>query len=534
MTEGPRPIERASLSGEELRRPRARSSVGRRLLFGYVALLVAFAITMTLGVRDLRVAAEESKLLRTGLVPLQLSVGQALAEQNILLTQLNHAASAKNPADVRAWIETQQRARPRTVAAIQKALDELEVGGPALVEMVRAARADLELMLARQDGEADPYAKLFDALATGNAERSSRLASELVRVESDNAARLRGIRERAEAAVARLDQEAVRRERRAVSLLVLLSVVTLVVGAAISLYARRALRPLRVVTERAQVVAGGDLTPREAFDDGSEIGELAGTFEQMVRAIRDARSQAVEAEKLAAIGKMAAHITHEIRNPLSALSLNLDLLESELAEAAQKPEESRELVQAIKAEVNRLARLSEQYLSLARRPRPKREAESLAELWSELAEFLGPEMRRANVKVELDVAPDVPEVLVDESLLRQAFLNLVRNAREAMQEGGTVWVRVETLGGAGGVRVTVDDDGPGIPEAVRASVFDPFFTTKQRGTGLGLAVTREIIEAHGGRITVSPREPKGTRFEMTFPAAKDVAASEPPPAVIED
>ena len=214
---------------------RPRSSVGRRLLFGYVVLLVAFAITMTLGIRDLRIAAEESKLLRTGLVPLQLSVGQALAEQNVLLTQLNHAASAKNPADVRAWTETQQRARPRTLAAIRKALDEISGGGPLLAEMQREARAELDAVEARHGDPADPYAKLFEALSAGNAERANRLASELVRVESDNAARLRAVREKAEAAVVRLDQQAATRERRAVSLLILLSVVTLVVGAAISL-----------------------------------------------------------------------------------------------------------------------------------------------------------------------------------------------------------------------------------------------------------------------------------------------------------
>lgn len=508
---------------------RRRSSVGRRLLFGYVVLLVAFAITMTLGIRDLRVAAEESKLLRTGLVPLQLSVGQALAEQNILLTQLNHAASAKNPADVRAWTETQQRARPRTLAAIRKALDELSAGGPALGEMQREARAELDAIEARQGVDADPYAKLFEALSAGNAERANRHASELVRIESDNAARLRAVREKAEAAVVRLDQAAVTRERRAVTLLIALSVVTLVVGAGISLYARRALRPLRAVTERAQSVAGGDLTPQAVVDDGSEIGELAGTFEKMVLAIRDARSEVVQSEKLAAIGKMAAHITHEIRNPLSALSLNLDLLESELQDLSAGPEESRELLQAVKAEVNRLSRLSEQYLSLARRPKPALASESLEELWTELLEFLGPEMRRANVAVTLEAADDVPDVPLDESLVRQAFLNLVRNAREAIQEGGTVSIRIEAREGGGAV-VVVEDDGPGIPEAVRANVFDPFFTTKQRGTGLGLAVTREIIEAHGGTITCSPREPHGTRFRMTFP----IATTPPRAAVIED
>jgi signal transduction histidine kinase len=142
--------------------------------------------------------------------------------------------------------------------------------------------------------------------------------------------------------------------------------------------------------------------------------------------------------------------------------------------------------------------------------------ESLGELLAELAEFLAPEMKRAGVELRLVVEEDAPDVPVDESLARQAFLNLMRNAREAMADGGHLVVRVER-DEEGGALVTVEDDGPGIPEAVRANVFDPFFTTKQRGTGLGLAVTREIVEAHRGTITCEPRSPHGTIFRLRFP-----------------
>jgi signal transduction histidine kinase len=220
---------------------------------------------------------------------------------------------------------------------------------------------------------------------------------------------------------------------------------------------------------------------------------------------------------------MAAHITHEIRNPLSAMSLNLELLESELSEGAadEAALEKRELVKAIKAEAQRLARLSEQYLSLARRPSPTLANESISDLLAELVEFLGVEMKRAKVHVALVVEPDVPDVPLDESLARQAFLNLMRNAREAMQDGGRLTITVKK--GELGVEVLIEDDGPGIPDAVRASVFDPFFTTKERGTGLGLAVTREIVEAHGGSISCSPRLPRGTTFRLCFRGSNETA-----------
>jgi signal transduction histidine kinase len=493
-----------------------RFSVTRRLLVTYAVLLVAFAVTMGLGVRDLRNAAEDARLLRSGLVPLQLSVGQALAEQNVLLTQLNHVSAAKNPGDVKEWVETQRRVRPRTLQSIRNALLALGAGGPDLGRLAADGAAELDAIDERQSAESETYAKLFEAVSSGDAARTTRLSSELVKLESETASRFRVIRERAEAAVDRLDQVARNRERRALWLMIGLSSITLVVGVGISLYAQRMLRPLGRVTERAKIVASGDLTPRTAEDDGSEIGELAGTFERMVGAIRDARGQVVQTERLAAIGKMAAHITHEIRNPLSAMSLNLELLESELALRDVEDHEARDLVAAIKAEATRLSRLSEQYLNLARRPVPSLVTESLGELLAELAEFLAPEMKRAGVELRLVVEEDAPDVPVDESLARQAFLNLMRNAREAMADGGHLVVRVER-DEEGGALVTVEDDGPGIPEAVRANVFDPFFTTKQRGTGLGLAVTREIVEAHRGTITCEPRSPHGTIFRLRFP-----------------
>ncbi len=305
------------------------------------------------------------------------------------------------------------------------------------------------------------------------------------------------------------------REQRAVELLVGLTALTLIVAAGITLYARRVLQPLGRVTERARAVASGDLAPRPAIDDGSEIGELAETFESMVGAIRDAGQELVKAERLAAIGKMAAHITHEIRNPLSAISLNLDLLESEIEDEGRDPKEQRELVGAIKAEANRLSRLSEQYLSLARRPAPALVTESLGELVEEILAFIKPELSRAQVEVALTIEPEVPDVPLDENLLRQAIVNLIRNAREAMTEGGHLWLAVGKAERA--VELAIEDDGPGIPEEVRVHVFDPFFTTKQRGTGLGLAVTREIVEAHQGTIACQPREGGGTRFLIRLP-----------------
>jgi two-component system, NtrC family, sensor kinase len=498
---------------------RRRWSVTARLTLSYGVLIVAFATTMALALRDMRAATREAELLRAGVVPLEVAIAQALAEQNVLAAQLNHATAAKNPSDVREWIETARKTRPLTMAAARKGAEQLRGEERESARLRDEVLPELAAIDERVRADSDAYARLFEALAAGDRPAADRAQSELVKIEADTAQRLRNLKTKTDATMERLGEKARARERLALELLIGLTALALVVAIGITLYARRVLRPLGTVTERARVVASGNLTPKPALDDGTEIGELSETFEAMVGAIRDARGELVKAERLAAIGKMAAHITHEIRNPLSAIGLNLEMLEGELGQGGDEDREKLELVTAIKAETNRLARLSEQYLSLARRPKPTLAPESLPDLIAELLAFLKPELDRSKVVAKLVGDRALGPIPLDEGLLRQAFLNLVRNAREAMTDGGELVITLSTHE-PGVVRVDIDDTGPGIPDDVRSTIFDPFFTTKQRGTGLGLAVTREIVEAHKGRITCE-RGPggRGTRFTVELPTS---------------
>jgi signal transduction histidine kinase len=498
-------------------RAQRRRTVAGRLLASYVLVLVAFAVTVGWSFSALRDAARGAELLRAGYVPLLLRVGEALAAQNVFNAQLNHITAAKNPGDVREWIETARRTRPLTFAHVREAAEKgLSDGDPSVQkfqeEVVREAAAIEKLL----GSDPERFSQLFQALSVSDREAAERARDELVKREAEGAQRLRAIRARIEERMESLTAEAKRREARSIQLLVGLGILTLLVGVVTSLYARRVLAPLSAVTERANAVARGDLTPREVVATNDEIGELATTFEGMVAAIQRARSELVQAERLAAIGKMAAHVTHEIRNPLSSIGLNLELLEEEVA-GSNNPE-AGQLVTAIKAEVDRLSRIAEQYLSISRRPRPRLERERVEDLIRELLAFLRPELERGSVVARVDADPDLPEVMLDESQLRQALLNLVRNAREAMAKGGELSVSVRRAVDDG-VDITVDDTGSGVPEELRATIFDPFFTTKQRGTGLGLAVTRDIIEAHGGAIGCEGREGGGTRFFIHLPKA---------------
>lgn len=221
----------------------------------------------------------------------------------------------------------------------------------------------------------------------------------------------------------------------------------------------------------------------------------------------------LQTERLAAIGKMAAHVTHEVRNPLSSIGLNVEMLEDELGPEAT---EARQLMQAIQKEIDRLAGITEEYLRLARLPRPNLEAEDLRELLLSLAAFVEREMAAAGIRLELSIVEELPEVAMDEPQLRQALLNLLRNARESMPEGGVIRVVAEIHDE--GIEVSIADEGSGIDAAERDRIFDLFFTTKSFGTGLGLPLTQQVVAAHGGTIRCETAGERGTRFVLWLPA----------------
>ena len=493
-----------------------RRTVAGRLLVSYVLVLAAFAITVGWSLYAQRAGVRDAERLRAVYVPLLLRIGEALAAQNVFNTQLNHITEARSSGDVREWLATARRTRPLTFAqvrdAAERALDvEDDLAARGFRKEIAREVTAIEKLL---ENDPERFTQLFQALSVGDRDRAERARNDIVKREAEAAQRLRAMRGRVEERMESLTAGARHREQRSIQLLVGLGLLTFLVGALTSIYARRVLAPLTAVTDRAKAVAEGDLTPREVVATNDEIGELATTFEGMVAAIQRARAELVQAERLATIGKMAAHITHEIRNPLSSIGLNVELLEEEVAASGEK--EPAQLVAAIKSEVDRLSRIAEQYLSVARRPRPRLERERVEDLVRELGEFVRPELARAQVAMTISADEGLPEVELDESQLRQALLNLIRNAREAMPKGGALAVSVLRVDG--GVEIRVDDEGTGVPDEVRATIFDPFFTTKQRGTGLGLAITREIVEAHRGTIACEPREGRGTRFRIVLPA----------------
>ena len=316
-----------------------------------------------------------------------------------------------------------------------------------------------------------------------------------------------------------LNERAASEEKAASLAVIVIGCVALGLALLMLIMVQLTLRPIRLLREGVRHIAAGDYSDRVRVRSRDEIGALAGEFNTMAGALeaRDAelarqRTALLRSERLATVGKMAAQITHEVRNPLSSIGLNVEMLEDELDEGS---EDARPLLGAIQSEVQRLTEITETYLRYARLPAPEIFPCVLrAEIASCLA-FLAPEFEEAQIEVDCPGPPvgedERADVQVDGDQLRQAVLNLVRNAMDALAEIDGPR-RLEVRFGEDGDRVSVrfHDSGPGLEEEISDQIFEPFITGKSGGTGLGLSLTLQIIEAHGGTIHSEARaEPLG-------------------------
>ncbi|CAN5700640.1 HAMP domain-containing sensor histidine kinase [soil metagenome] len=259
---------------------------------------------------------------------------------------------------------------------------------------------------------------------------------------------------------------------------------------------------------------------------GLSIGALL--LYRRARLIRRALTRAAAAERMAEIGAMTGGLAHEIKNPLSTIGLNAHLLaeaidDSDLPQADKAPLLAR--VDSLRRETDRLRGILSDFLEFAGQVRLDRKPESINALLTQLCEFFIPEATRLNIRIRLDLTDADTTASVDAPRLKQALLNLMLNAVQAMAPGGNPAPAPGELilrtrrGGEGRVpvlRIHVIDTGPGIAPEVRARIFDPYFTTKAGGSGLGLPTTRRLIEAHHARLDVHSERGKGSDFCITL------------------
>jgi signal transduction histidine kinase len=243
--------------------------------------------------------------------------------------------------------------------------------------------------------------------------------------------------------------------------------------------------------------------------------ELTGTLSRL----QAAQQELLVSERMATVGRLSLKVAHEVRNPISAIELNAEMLQDIVsARAGTDMDEAAGLVTSIRDQVNTLDALTEEYLAFARFPKAHFEEESVNQLVQELADFIRPVAQRQGLTMRVETDPAVPMLEIDRTLLRQAILNLVKNGLEALSRGGEL-----TIGSRAterGVEVFVADTGPGIPAEVGDRLFEQFFTTKPQGSGLGLSISRQIIEEHGGELTWANRPGGGAMFTILLPRTR--------------
>ena len=279
-------------------------------------------------------------------------------------------------------------------------------------------------------------------------------------------------------------------------------------------------RPLRELHQKIAKLQKGDLSVRVGFAErADEIGDLGRNFNEMVRQLRETREEIVRlhrtqisrAEHLATLGELAAGLAHEIRNPLAGIAGVIEIIGRELPAASP----NREVLKEVQQEVLHIKQILSDLLDYAR---PKRPDFRLADLnlTAERAVVLARQQALSRpIQIELAKDGALPQVEHDAAQIQQVLLNLLLNSIQAIQDAGSIRVTLESRDGL--AKISVNDTGRGISPQHLPNIFRPFFTTKGQGTGLGLSLSKHIVEEHGGRIEVSSQPGVGTRFTVWLP-----------------
>jgi signal transduction histidine kinase len=290
-------------------------------------------------------------------------------------------------------------------------------------------------------------------------------------------------------------------------------------------------QPIERLTVAAKRIEEGDLKYRVNIDRDDEIGSLASAFDQMAerlmqreRELKQSQDTLRRADRLSSLGLLTAGLAHEIRNPLVAIRTFTQLLPERYDDA-----EFREGFQGLALkEVDRICGLINDLLSFARPSKPNVAPENVNDVVENIARILETQAKEKSVVISRDFGDNLPKVWIDREQMKQVFMNLILNAIQAMKDGGSINISSRSVSRNGTqpsgdfVQVEIRDTGIGIPEENLQHIFDPFFTSKDEGSGLGLAVSHQIVQEHGGFVTVESQVGKGTAFFVHVPVGKPV------------
>lgn len=277
-------------------------------------------------------------------------------------------------------------------------------------------------------------------------------------------------------------------------------------------------RPINSVVKAAKSVASGDLSINLQTNRKDEIGELTRSFNYMVEKLRE--KQAVEeklreAEHLSGLVQLAKSVAHEIRNPLNFISLSIDHIKTKYLPQDEKEKQTfNNLIISIKNEIQRLNNLVEDFLDYGKSLKLNIQKTNLTQLINDVVSLISVKAEKDRVKIYSKI-DELPYIFVDPEFIKTCLLNIILNSFQAMPEGGDLVIRSYSLNGK--VFIVIEDTGIGVSKENIQKIFDPFFSTRKDGLGLGLAMTKRIIEEHGGKITFESIEGKGSVVTIILP-----------------
>jgi two-component system, NtrC family, sensor kinase len=307
------------------------------------------------------------------------------------------------------------------------------------------------------------------------------------------------------------------------------------------LIGRLVVRPLRELRRAAEQHARGDTSARAREDAVGELGSLGASFNRMVDTLEHrvaeyeartaeldaSRVQLQRADRLASLGRLAAGLAHEIGNPLGAMLGYVEILRQ--SGEGLTPEESKDLLERLHREIERIHRIMQDLLAYSRPPPERVLPTDVCEVIQAALELMRPQSRFRQVSLTSEIPDGLPLVTASPGRLTQVLVNLLLNAADAVAGNGEVGVRARRDGES--VLIEIRDSGPGVPESDRERIFDPFFTTKApgQGTGLGLSTSLGLCETFGATLTLRASPPgRGATFVVTLKVAEDEAGSAPP------
>lgn len=505
-----------------------RLSIATKVFVAFAVVIVVFTMVLMFGIYRTQATYSQIQTVSQTVVPLSLLLSDVqtdLKSFNLVLNERDPLVLRRTLQVTRLGPSMPERFRTK-IAQAEKLANAVDLG--AEQTMLDGARAQILELNSRINVFAQDSAEFAElALATTDDTREVTSRQETLRDEARAIdEQLTLLRRELQGATDRGLARAKDVERSSLYALSASAVAALAVAILLLVGVLVTIRRLTALTEATKRIGDGDYQPLHEVAHSrvhDEIEELREEFDAMARRLRDRddelreqHAQLLRSERLAAIGRMTSLITHELRNPLSSINLNTEMLFETLSEsgvAADDPEVIP-VLETIIAEVDRLRDITEEYLVYARLPAPKVELENVVDILQNLVDFHATEWLGDDVNVQLDVPDGALLIEIDPNQVRQAVLNLMRNAVEASPPGTLIRITAKSRGDT--VVITVADAGPGIAPDLLAHIFDPFFTTKSSGTGLGLAMTQQIVEENRGVLSVESTLGVGTTFHITF------------------